>query len=525
MAAASSKILVIGGTGYIGKFVVEASAKTGHPTFLLVRESTLSNPEKAQIIDKFKTLGVNLISGDLYDHESLVKAIKQVDVVISTVGYAQLADQDKIISAIKEAGNVKRFLPSEFGNDVDRTTAVDPAKSAFATKSKIRRTVEAEGIPYTYVSSNFFAGYFLPNLSQPGATSPPRDKVVILGDGNAKSVWNKEEDIAAYTIKAVDDPRTLNKILYIRPPANTLSFNELVSLWENKIGKTLEKVYVPEEQVLKQIQESAPPLNVVLSITHAVYVKGDQTNFEIEESFGVEASQLYPDVKYTTVDEYLSHISSRFASCRKSYMTMFGILVMHDLTAASQGSSEPEAKWFDLFSSRYRKVVSVGAALFLLQQFATSMEDLEPYDCSNTPYGLVAQNSKSTGYGSRGQCRWWSTGYILRSIYDLACLEDEVDFLAAQSEQDRLKRNNVKFWHVFRSKEIKLAFLVGGGLLVKKFTNVSETIMYDLREESLRGLEERRIAKDLGFKLYCFCIFLPFLVLEFELEIYFVLEY
>ncbi|RYR29457.1 hypothetical protein Ahy_B01g053839 [Arachis hypogaea] len=60
------------------------------------------------------------------------------------------------------------------------------------------------------------------------------------------------------------------------------------------------------------------------------------------------------------------------------WQTMFGILVMHDLTAASQGSSEPEAKWFDLFSSRYRKVVSVGAALFLFQQFAASMEDLEP---------------------------------------------------------------------------------------------------------------------------------------------------
>ncbi|MED6204338.1 hypothetical protein PIB30_008153 [Stylosanthes scabra] len=306
MAAESSKILVIGGTGYIGKFVVEASAKAGHPTFLLVRESTLSNPDKASILDKFKALGVNLVSGDLYDHESLVKAIKQVDVVISTVGHAQLGDQDKIISAIKEAGNVKRFFPSEFGNDVDRTSAVDPAKTAFATKSNIRRTVEAQGIPYTYVSSNFFAGYFLPNLSQPGATSPPRDKVVILGDGNSKSVWNKEEDIATYTIKAVDDPRTLNKILYVRPPANTLSFNELVSIWEKKIGKTLEKVYVPEEQVLKQIQESAPPLNVVLSITHSVYVKGDQTNFEIEESFGVEASQLYPDVKYTTVDEYLT---------------------------------------------------------------------------------------------------------------------------------------------------------------------------------------------------------------------------
>ena len=47
------------------------------------------------------------LQGDLYDHESLVKAIKQVDVVISSVGHMQLADQVKIIVAIKEAGNVQ----------------------------------------------------------------------------------------------------------------------------------------------------------------------------------------------------------------------------------------------------------------------------------------------------------------------------------------------------------------------------------------------------------------------------------
>ncbi|XP_021738632.1 isoflavone reductase-like protein [Chenopodium quinoa] len=304
--AEKSKILVIGGTGYIGKFVVEASAKEGHPTFALVRNETLSNPAKASIIDNFKSLGVNLVSGDVYDHESLVKAIKQVDVVISTVGYLLLADQVKIIDAIKEAGNIKRFFPSEFGVDVDRTSAVEPAKSTFAIKSQIRRSVEAAGIPYTYVSSNNFAGYFLPSFSQPGATAPPRDKVVILGDGNAKAVYNKEDDIGTYTIRAVDDPRTLNKILYIKPAGNILSFNELVSLWEKKIGKTLEKEYIPEEQVLKNIQDSPPPVNVILAIGHAVFVRGDQTNFEIEPSFGVEASELYPDVKYTSVDEYLN---------------------------------------------------------------------------------------------------------------------------------------------------------------------------------------------------------------------------
>lgn len=41
------------------------------------------------------------------DHESVLKAIKQVDVVISSIGSMQILDQTKIISAIKEAGNVK----------------------------------------------------------------------------------------------------------------------------------------------------------------------------------------------------------------------------------------------------------------------------------------------------------------------------------------------------------------------------------------------------------------------------------
>ncbi|GKU87501.1 hypothetical protein SLEP1_g1894 [Rubroshorea leprosula] len=105
--AEKSKILVIGGTGYIGKFIVEAAAKSGHPTYLLVREATLSNPAKSNIIENLKNSGVKFVIGDIYDHQSLVKAIKEVDVVISTVGHGQLADQDKIISAIKEAGNVK----------------------------------------------------------------------------------------------------------------------------------------------------------------------------------------------------------------------------------------------------------------------------------------------------------------------------------------------------------------------------------------------------------------------------------
>ncbi|EEF52595.1 phenylcoumaran benzylic ether reductase TP7 [Ricinus communis] len=297
--ADTSKILIIGGTGYIGKFIVEASAKAGLPTFVLIRESTVSDPVKGKIVENFKNLGVTLLHGDLYDHESLVKAIKQADVVISTLGALQLADQTKVIAAIKEAGNVKRFFPSEFGTDVDHVHAVEPAKSAFETKAQIRRAIEAEGIPYTYAVCNYFASLMIPLLLRPAG-----DKVTILGDGNVKAIFSMEQDIALYTIKAVDDPRTLNKTLFVNPPMNILTYNELVALEEKKTGKTIEKNYVPEEKVLQDIQTVPMPFNIGLAINHCVFIKGDQTNFEIDPSWGVEASQLYPDVKYTTIAEY-----------------------------------------------------------------------------------------------------------------------------------------------------------------------------------------------------------------------------
>ncbi|CAM0943431.1 unnamed protein product [Alopecurus aequalis] len=347
-SSGKSRVLVLGGTGYIGKFIVAASAREGHPTAVLVRDPTPADAAKAAVLQGFRDAGVTLVKGDLYDHESLVAAIKSADVVISAVGSFQLPDQTRIISAIKEAGNVKRFFPSEFGNDVDHVNAVEPAKSVFAVKARVRRAIEAEGIPYTYVSSNFFAGYFLPTLGQVGVTGPPIDKVLILGDGNVKGVFSVEDDVGTYTIKAVDDPRTLNKTLYLRPPANTVTHNELVSLWEKKVGKTFERVYIPEDQVLKQIQESPVPLNIVLSISHSAWVKGDHTNFEIEPSFGVEATELTPTSStlpwmntstgsselFLTRNRRSVH-GTRSSDCRLGYLYFPGCDVSHSVCFCS----------------------------------------------------------------------------------------------------------------------------------------------------------------------------------------------
>ncbi|TQD79158.1 hypothetical protein C1H46_035286 [Malus baccata] len=64
----------------------------------------------------------------------------------------------------------------------------------------------------------------------------------------------------------------------------------------------------------------------MLGVRHSAFVKGDHTNFEIEPSFGVETTALYPDVKYTTVDDYLNQFVRDMEGCWWYYMSETGYL-------------------------------------------------------------------------------------------------------------------------------------------------------------------------------------------------------
>jgi len=64
--------------------------------------------------------------------------------------------------------------------------ALEPGRVTFDEKMTVRKAIEDANIPFTYISANCFAGYFVGNLSQMGTLLPPRDKVILYGDGNAK---------------------------------------------------------------------------------------------------------------------------------------------------------------------------------------------------------------------------------------------------------------------------------------------------------------------------------------------------
>ncbi|MCD7462820.1 putative pinoresinol-lariciresinol reductase 3 [Datura stramonium] len=308
MESNKSKILIIGVTGRLGFELAKASLNSFHPTFGLVRDSAFSDPHKSQKLHTLSGAGLTLIKGSLQDEDILLEALKQVDIVICAVSSKQVPEQKLLISAIKRAGCIKRFLPSEFGADPDRTQVSDLDHYFYSRKSEIRRIIEAEGIPHTYVCCNFFTSVLLPSLVQPGLKAPPRDEVSIFGDGTAKGVFVKENDVAAFAINTVDDARTLNKVIYLRPKGNVYSMNELVGIWEGKIGKTLKRIYITEDELLKKIRETSYPENMELVFIYSAFVKGDQTYFSIESSGGLEGTQLYPHITYTTISEFLDNL-------------------------------------------------------------------------------------------------------------------------------------------------------------------------------------------------------------------------
>jgi UDP-glucose 4-epimerase len=89
------KVFVTGGTGFIGSHLVDRLVKEGHEVVCLVKKN-LSNFKKlgmeAVDVSYLKQIGVEIVSGDLRDKESLIKIaknVKDIDVIFHLAALAR----------------------------------------------------------------------------------------------------------------------------------------------------------------------------------------------------------------------------------------------------------------------------------------------------------------------------------------------------------------------------------------------------------------------------------------------------
>ncbi|KAM1036957.1 hypothetical protein FF1_031872 [Malus domestica] len=84
---------------------------------------------------------------------------------------------------------------------------------------------------------------------------------------------------------------------------------------------------------------------------------------------------------------------------------------------------------------------------------------------------------------------------VMSKIYDVARLEDEIDYLSSQAEEEQRKKKSVSYLNVFRSKEIRLAFLAGAGLQAfQQFTGINTVMYYSPTIVQMAGFQSNQLA-------------------------------
>ncbi|KAI1324738.1 NAD(P)-binding protein [Xylariaceae sp. FL0255] len=122
-------ILVIGATGFIGGFVLDAFERDA--SFNLTLLQRLSS--KSQTSPHLKVIK---IAGS-YPTEDLVSAFKGHDVIINCIAGLSVKDQFKMIDAAI-AAKVQRYIPSEFGLN-NMNAKAQELNPVFGVKGKIQR--------------------------------------------------------------------------------------------------------------------------------------------------------------------------------------------------------------------------------------------------------------------------------------------------------------------------------------------------------------------------------------------------
>jgi uncharacterized protein YbjT (DUF2867 family) len=235
------KILVTGGTGFIGPKVVHALRAHDYEVRALVRD-----PAKGSQLAGW---GAELATGDVTDPASLRAALDGCTHVVHLVAIITGRPNDfhrvmtqgteTLIAAAKEAGVERFVLMSALGTSAETKDTVP----YFAAKWAMEQATIGSGLEYTIFRPSFVFGRggALPTFIKQVKLSPV---VTVIGPGLQRSqpIW--VEDVAAYLARAVDSPQAANRTFEIGGP-DTVTWNELYLTIAKVLGKRRKLVHVP----------------------------------------------------------------------------------------------------------------------------------------------------------------------------------------------------------------------------------------------------------------------------------------
>lgn len=255
-------VAVAGGTGGIGRTIVEELVRRGkHQVLILSRSAS-----KLLGLESVPVLETN------YDDVASMKDLLQknnIEIVISALRLFDKPGADSQMNLIRasiDAGNVKRFMPSEYGVNYSQPGILDvyPSAKWWLDAADLLRSSH---IDFTRVFLGWYSDYFaMPHVKSNMkpfnyALDFKNKKAVLPGDGNSAVSFIHSTDLAKYIVATLDDEKKWPELSPFASDAMT--WKKAVELAEKVTGTkwditydTIDKLEKGQATVLQQPEGS-----------------------------------------------------------------------------------------------------------------------------------------------------------------------------------------------------------------------------------------------------------------------------
>jgi uncharacterized protein YbjT (DUF2867 family) len=283
----ANSILVLG-AGELGMAMLRSLARRATPASgisiaVLLRASTIDshNPAKQKDIAELRSLGIELIPGDLADQsEAALSAVfERFNTVISCTGFVGGSGvQRKLARAVLKA-QVKRYFPWQFGVDYDVIGRGSP-QDLFDEQLDVRDLLRSQNqTEWVIVSTGMFTSFlFEPSF---GVVDLGRNTVNALGSWDNAVTVTTADDIGALTTEIVfAEARIVDQIVYIA--GDTITYRQLADAVDELLERNVLRTKWSVPQLKRELAED--PDNSIKKY-RAVFAEGKGVAWDKSQTF------------------------------------------------------------------------------------------------------------------------------------------------------------------------------------------------------------------------------------------------